>query len=95
MISSDLLAAEPDDGILTIMLHELGHALGIGSSRPWVDLVSEPSWNRPGSDAHFQRPAARAAFLTAGGSYSRPGVPLQNVETGRAPTGAGRTFPTS
>ena len=82
VVSADLVTAEPEDLVFTVMLHELGHALGIGSSGPWYDLLRFPSRGSPGRDAHFRGTAARAAFLAAGGSYPRPGVPVENEEEG-------------
>ena len=77
VLSGPMLASEPDEVILNVMLHELGHVLGIGGWK-WDELLELPSWDHPGRDTYFSGQAARAAFLAAGGYFRRQGVPVAN-----------------
>ena len=74
----DLDAGAP--GILTpLMLHEMGHVLGIGTIWP-PDLLRNLSVGNPGSDTHFVGPLAIEAFDAAGGTSYSGGekVPVEN-----------------
>ena len=69
-----------------VVLHEIGHVLGIGTLWDNLDLLANPSHGRPGADTHFKGRLARAAFDAAGGtSYERAKVPVENSgQTGSA-----------
>ena len=70
------------DGILSqVAVHQIGHALGIGTIWGGLGLLRNPSrhGNR-GADAHFVGPLATAAFDAAGGAAYTGGakVPVEN-----------------
>ena len=64
-----------------VILHEIGHVLGIGTV--WVDhgLLRNPSFHNSGADTHFTGPLAIAAFDERGGQNYDDGekVPVENV----------------
>ena len=83
----DLESMEPEDQ-RELILHEMGHVLGIGSL--WTDfgLLQNPSLELgQGADTHFSGPMAIAAFDGAGGTAYTEGekVPVEN----RAGPGSG------
>ena len=58
-------------GVVDIVLHEIGHVLGIGTI--WDDFIQNPS-----GDTHFIGPRAIAAFNDAGGqNYTGAKVPVE------------------
>lgn len=73
------VAADP-----TAVIHELGHALGIGTAWPVFGLLAEPSdtarGGTLGADTHFTGPIAIAAFDFVGGAGYADGakVPVEN-----------------
>jgi CARDB/Bacterial pre-peptidase C-terminal domain/Bacterial Ig-like domain/Leishmanolysin len=74
----DRLAA---DGRLTkVILHEMGHVLGIGSLWSMLEMVINPSLpNFSGTDTYFRGQLAIAAFDAAGGTaYTGKKVPVEN-----------------
>ncbi|MFV2007950.1 MAG: CARDB domain-containing protein, partial [Longimicrobiales bacterium] len=74
----DRLAA---DGRLTkVILHEMGHVLGIGSLWSMLEMVINPSLpNFSGADTYFRGRLAIAAFDAAGGTaYTGKKVPIEN-----------------
>ena len=64
-----------------VILHEIGHVLGIGTV--WVDhgLLRNPSIHNSGADTHFTGPLAIAAFDERGGASYDDGekVPVENA----------------
>lgn len=64
-----------------VILHEIGHVLGIGTV--WVDhgLLRNPSIHNSGADTHFTGPLAVAAFDERGGANYDDGekVPVENT----------------
>jgi hypothetical protein len=71
---------ERDGTLETVILHEMGHVLGIGALWRAFDLLRDPSLpdNRD-ADPHFNGPLAIAAFDAAGGvSYPGAKVPVEN-----------------
>ena len=64
-----------------VILHEIGHVLGIGTV--WVDhgLLRNPSVHNTGADTHFRGPLAIAAFDERGGAHYNDGekVPVENT----------------
>ena len=60
------------------LLHEMGHALGIGGG-DWDDMIRLPSENDPEADTHFPGSRAVAAFNSGGGrGYMGNKVPVEN-----------------
>jgi hypothetical protein len=64
--SEDLLDLELAGRLDEIIVHEMGHVLGIGGLWDDLGLVAETS-GAQGEDPHFTGPQARAAFDAAGG----------------------------
>ncbi|MDE2664300.1 MAG: leucine-rich repeat protein [Gemmatimonadota bacterium] len=66
-----------------VILHEIGHVLGIGTV--WVDhgLLRNPSVHNTGADTHFTGPLAIAAFDERGGANYDDGekVPVENASS--------------
>ena len=65
--------------VTDLLVHEIGHILGIGAL--WGDfrLVRSPSLYSPGADTHFDGLSAVAAFDAAGGEdYPNGKVPVEN-----------------
>ncbi|WP_420441490.1 leucine-rich repeat protein [Candidatus Palauibacter sp.] len=64
-----------------VILHEIGHVLGIGTV--WIDhgLLRNPSIHNTGADTHFTGPLAIAAFDERGGANYNDGVkvPVENT----------------
>ena len=62
-----------------ILLHEIGHALGIGAGSDWDDMIRLPSEKDPEADTHFPGSRAVAAFNAGGGrGYKGNKVPVEN-----------------
>lgn len=68
------------DDVEELILHEMGHVLGIGSVWGDFGLLREPSIGGPAdADTHFAGPLAVAAFNEAGGKdYDGAKVPVEN-----------------
>jgi hypothetical protein len=64
--SADLLNLETGGRLDEVIVHEMGHVLGIGGLWDDFGLVAETT-GAPGDDPHFTGPQARAAFEAAGG----------------------------
>jgi hypothetical protein len=70
-----------DQGLLIpVVLHEMGHVLGIGTIWSRKELLMNPSSVTPGADTHFIGPRAITAFDNAGGVNYTGGakVPVEN-----------------
>ena len=79
----DLQQLENDGYLLDVVLHEMGHVLGIGTiwSESFSGLLKNPSDStNVGVDTHFRGPLAIAAFDAAGGTSYTGGakVPVEN-----------------
>ena len=71
----DLSDADLED----VVLHELGHTLGIGTIWHHTGLLALASLFSPGADTHFAGAHAIEAFDSAGGSdYTGGKVPVEN-----------------
>lgn len=64
--AADLLNLETTGRLDEVIVHEMGHVLGVGGLWDDFGLVAETT-GAPGADAHFTGPQARAAFDEAGG----------------------------
>ena len=70
---------EAEGGLVDVMVHEMGHVLGLGTMWEQKELLRNPSVGNPGADTHFIGARARAAFDAAGGtSYVGAKVPVEN-----------------
>jgi hypothetical protein len=80
--SEDLGPIEASGDFGALVLHEMGHVLGVGTMWSVLDtLLVNPSLpSSPGVDTHFRGAAAVAAFNAAGGTaYTGGGkVPVEN-----------------
>ena len=79
--SADLALLDQRGELLPVVLHEMGHVLGLGTiwgAGPYLHNPSLPS--SAGADTYFDGPAAVAAFNAAGGSNYTKGakVPVEN-----------------
>ncbi len=67
--SGDLPALAISGELLPVVMHEMGHVLGIGSIWGRKELLQNPSMpSNPGADTYFSGPRAIAAFDDAGGA---------------------------
>ena len=80
--TADLRQLEFAGFLSSVILHEMGHVLGIGTlwEQEAIDLLRNPSIQNPGADTHFIGPLAISAFDAAGGTgYTAGGkVPVHN-----------------
>ena len=80
--AADVTRLEQDDDLVDVILHEMGHVLGIGTLWGNFDtLLVNPSLpSSAGADTHFAGVAAIAAFDAAGGTAYTGGakVPVDN-----------------
>lgn len=68
-----------DADVEDVVLHELGHTLGIGSIWHHTGLLTLASLFSPGADTHFAGAHAIQAFDSAGGTdYTGAKVPVEN-----------------
>ena len=83
----DLERLEEAGDMEEVILHEMGHVLGIGTIWDEFGLLKNPSLpDNPGADTHFAGPLTVEAFDEAGGAaYSGGKVPVEN----RAGPGSG------
>lgn len=80
--SEDLPNLEDTGVLVNIVIHEMGHVLGIGTIWPLFKLLVNPSLpSNANADTHFAGPLAIAAFDDAGGTTYTGGakVPVENT----------------
>ena len=78
MDAADLEQLETGD-LEEVILHEMGHVLGIGLIWSRLDLLRDPASETSTPDTHFTGPLAIAAFDEAGGTgYGGAKVPVEN-----------------
>ena len=80
--SEDLPNLEDTGVLVNIVIHEMGHVLGIGTIWPQFRLLVNPSLpSNANADTHFAGPLAIAAFDDAGGTTYTGGakVPVENT----------------
>jgi hypothetical protein len=84
-LDSEDLARLDDATLQSLVLHEMGHVLGIGSLWRLQGLLQNPSLpNSPGVDTHFSGLAAIDAFDELGGAtYVGLKVPVENSQGGQ------------
>ena len=69
----------PTRDLEEVILHEMGHVLGIGLLWRRLDLLRNPASETSAPDTHFTGPLAIAAFDEAGGTgYAGAKVPVEN-----------------
>ena len=77
---ADLVEIEASGLLEDVILHEMGHVLGVGTlwdNYGWLQNPSIPG--NPGADTHFDGPSAIAAFdNVGGGAYVGSKVPVAN-----------------
>lgn len=86
---ADLERLEADGDLLEVVLHEMGHVLGIGTIWQARGLLQDPSLgndpndpadDNPGADTHYRGERSIAAFDAVGGaSYLGAKVPVENA----------------
>ena len=77
----DLDVLEDTGSLETVILHEMGHVLGVGSLWRFSGLLEEPSIpNNAGADTHFIGPRATEVFaeLLGGQPFAGAIVPVEN-----------------
>ena len=80
--SEDLANLEDTGVLVNIVIHEMGHVLGIGTIWPLFKLLVNPSVpSNANADTHFAGPLAITAFDDAGGTTYTGGakVPVENT----------------
>jgi leishmanolysin len=79
--AEDLEFLAQNDLLAVVVLHEMGHILGLGSLWSDMGLLADPSLPPVnGADPHFTGSAALAAFNAAGGTaYQDAKVPVENT----------------
>jgi len=79
--AEDLDFVEQNDVLGAVVLHEMGHVLGIGSLWGDMGLLADPArGGAAGADPHFTGDGALAAFDAAGGAtYPDAKVPVENI----------------
>lgn len=76
---ADLDDRERSGDLEDVILHEMGHVLGIGTIWSEHGLLRNPSSGTEARDTHFTGPLAVDAFDDAGGTaYRGPKVPVEN-----------------
>jgi hypothetical protein len=77
--SADIDALDEADRLEAVILHEMGHVLGIGTLWSAYGLLQEPSVpDSAGVDTHFDGDNARAAFAALAPGYAGQPVPVEN-----------------
>ncbi|MCY4375101.1 MAG: hypothetical protein OXC31_15170 [Spirochaetaceae bacterium] len=93
ILDTETLGGLGDDVLRTLVVHEVAHALGFGSSRRWDDMLqSAASGHVPDEaappDTHFPGQRAVSAFdEVGGGAYRGRKVPVEN-DAGRYGAGS-------
>jgi len=79
---ADVASLETNNQLRSVIQHEMGHVIGIGSLWPTFGLLKNPSTaGGPSLDTYFSGPNAIDAFNSIGGSTYTGGqkVPVENM----------------
>ena len=77
---ADLDRLESSGDLEEVILHEMGHVLGIGALWSHFGLLRDPASETEAPDTHFTGPLAIEAFDEAGGTgYEGAKVPVENT----------------
>jgi hypothetical protein len=78
---ADLASMESGGSLLPVILHEMGHVIGMGTMWTQTGLLVDPSpVGGPATDAYFNGAGAIAAFDVVGGAtYTGRKVPVENA----------------
>jgi uncharacterized protein YjdB len=74
--AADIPALEADGSLQAVVLHEMGHVLGIGTN--WGSLLKNPSPAPGAGDPTFAGANAQWAFARLGTGYAGVSVPVEN-----------------
>jgi hypothetical protein len=80
--SADLTHLDSTGNLVNVVIHEMGHVLGIGTIWPLFELLVNASLpSNANADTHYAGPLAIAAFDDAGGTTYAGGakVPVENT----------------
>jgi hypothetical protein len=82
--SDDMDLMESGGALEDVILHEMGHVLGIGVLWSYLGFLQDPvGAPNPAIDTHFNGPFAISAFNSIGGSsYLGAKVPVENAQGG-------------
>ncbi len=81
--TADLAGLEASGRFTSVILHEMGHVLGIGTLWSLKGLLADPSSSTTQNDTRFTGPNALAVFETIGGAaYMGAKVPVENTGGG-------------
>ena len=83
---ADLDRQERQGRLKALILHEMGHVLGIGTLWRYHNLLRNPSSQTDSQDTHFTGPSAIGAFDAAGGAGYTGGAKVPVENTGGAGT---------
>ena len=81
--TDDLVRLQERGQLHDVIVHEVGHILGIGTLWRRFDLLQLSARDNPGSDTYFSGAAAIQAFDATGGTtYTGNKVPVENAQGG-------------
>ena len=77
--TADLENLESNGLLEPVILHEIGHVIGVGTLWNYFGLLQDPSNSSNQNDTHFNGPRTISAFDSIGGAtYSGQKVPVEN-----------------
>jgi hypothetical protein len=84
--SADLTNLETQGRLQAVILHEMGHVIGVGTIWSHLGFLENPASEGTTPDTYFDGPAARAAFDALGGTAYASGLKVPVENTGGAGT---------
>ena len=82
-LDQDALKTEAPEDVERILLHEIAHCLGFGTTNLWDSFVQEWPATRTYHDPHFDGLFASISFDIAGGrNYAGEKVPIDRIDGG-------------